>query len=63
MYCILTGTAEVLHKINSIVFISCLDLHTFNQHSTLALLISKEGLKGKDRVGGPIIPFSSMSSS
>lgn len=43
---VLTKMAEMLHKT---VFISLLDMHTFYQHSIFKLLMSKEGLKEKER--------------
>ena len=52
MHFTLTRIAEMFHKTNSTLFIFfflLLDICTFYQHSLLNLLISKEGLKEKEK--------------
>ena len=54
---VLTKTVETLDKTNSTVFISCVDTHTFSQHSTFGLLMSKQTLERKGNCGSPSCLF------
>lgn len=53
MYFVLLRTVGMLHKTDSAVFISLLDIYTLYQYSTFSLWMSKLRLKGNG-LGGAL---------
>lgn len=60
MYFVLANTVEMLHKTDSIVFISPPNIPVFYQYSVWSSLMDKEGTEGKKDF--PAFPCCSVSS-